>query len=80
MQNRCRVAIAILATLLVGCNVGPFSRPPGTIARQQQAATLHDPYPDRNLGPEIVGGRPRDFQQPRAEAVRSEWLWPRPVR
>jgi len=44
---------------------------PGTITQQQQAATMHDPYGDTMAGPEIVGGRPREFQKPLAEPVRS---------
>jgi hypothetical protein len=44
---------------------------PGTVPQQQQAATMHDPYGDTAAGPEIVGGRPREFQKPLAEPVRS---------
>ena len=44
---------------------------PGTIQQQRLRATVHDPYPDRNLGPEVVGGRPREYQQPLPEPVRN---------
>ena len=33
-----------------------------------------DPYPDPNAGPEVVGGRPREFQKPLPEPVRSRYL------
>lgn len=44
---------------------------PGTIEAQRLRATIHDPYPDQEAGPEIVGGRPRDYAQPLPEAVRN---------
>jgi hypothetical protein len=44
---------------------------PGTIKQQQRRATLHDPYADNLAGPEIVGGRPREYDRPPAEPVRS---------
>ncbi len=44
---------------------------PGTVHQQQQRALVHDPYGDNDAGPEIVGGRPRDFQKPLAQPVRS---------
>lgn len=44
---------------------------PGTIRQQQRRATLHDPYADNTVGPEIVGGRPREYARPPAEPVRS---------
>lgn len=50
----------------IGCAGGPFRNwfaPPGTIQQQRARATLHDPFPDQDLGPEVVGGRPREFQQ-----------------
>ena len=46
-------------------------QPPGPIPYQQFNATVHDPYVDQDAGPEVVGGRPRDFMEPRAEPVRS---------
>ncbi len=44
---------------------------PGTVQQQQLRATVHDPYPDVDAGPEVVGGRPRDYQQPQPEPVRN---------
>lgn len=48
-----------------------LARAPGTIEQQRLRATIHDPYPDPNLGPEVVGGRPRDYANPLPEAVRN---------
>jgi hypothetical protein len=44
---------------------------PGTIQQQRLRATVHDPYPDPDLGPEIDGGRPREYQEPLPEPVRN---------
>jgi len=61
---------AMGAVLVAGCASGHgFGR--GTVQQQQLRATVHDPYPDRNLGPEVVGGRPREYQQPLPEPVRN---------
>jgi hypothetical protein len=43
--------------------------------QQRLSATVHDPYADVDAGPEIVGGRPREFQKPLAEPVRSRPPW-----
>ncbi|MCO6459049.1 MAG: membrane or secreted protein [Pirellulaceae bacterium] len=68
--------VAVLPALAAtsGCGYRPFVGPPGPQALQQQNASLHDPYFDNDLGPEVVGGRPRDFQKPLAEPVRNRWL------
>ncbi len=53
---------------------------PGTINQQQQRAVVHDPYGDNDAGPKIEGGRPREFEKPLAQPVRSNPLgnlrWP----
>lgn len=46
-------------------------QPPGPVPYQQFNATVHDPYVDQDAGPEVVGGRPREYMEPRAEPVRS---------
>lgn len=46
----------------------------GTVERQKARATIHDPYPLNDIGPEVVGGRPREFSNPQAEAVRNQPL------
>ena len=47
-----------------------FASGQGTIERQKARAVVHDPYPLNDIGPEVVGGRPREFVNPQAEAVR----------
>ena len=68
----------IFAFVLVGMTgCVPRNRlfaPQGSTTYQRYHATIHDPYPDRDLGPEIVGGRPREFEQAHPEAVRNRWL------
>ena len=66
------LAAAALIAGTIGCanrNLGIL--PPGPMQYQQYNASLHDPYSDVDAGPEVVGGRPRDFQKPLAEPVRS---------
>ncbi len=60
------------AVLLAGCagSRWNFFRP-GTVQQQQLRATVHDPYTDVDAGPEVVGGRPRDYMQPLPEPVRN---------
>jgi hypothetical protein len=68
----------ILATLtiivsLTGCanRAGwGFASGQGTSARQNSRAVIHDPYPLNDIGPEVVGGRPRGFVDPQHEAKR----------
>ena len=62
---------------ITGCQTMPagfLRQPPGPIYQQQANAVLHDPYPNINAAPEIVGGRPRGFQKPLPEPVNSR-LW-----
>ena len=74
--------LVLLLTLLtalptLGCAQGRFARwwqPQGTVQQQRLRATLHDPYPDQDLGPEVMGGRPRDYSRQLPEPVRSRYL------
>lgn len=65
----------LLCGLLIGICGCTLSRPkwldPGSVGYQQSRASYHDPYADRDAGPVIIGGRPRDFRYPRSEPVRS---------
>ena len=67
-------AMALFLAGISGCSWN-LARPdwfaPGSTDYQQQRATIHDPYADNTAGPEVVGGRPREYQQPLPEAVRS---------
>jgi hypothetical protein len=81
------IAVGVLALGLVA--PGPFAgcagnHPrlwhPGTIQQQRLRATIHDPYPDPDMGPKIDGGRPRDYAEPLPEPVRNRlyadsWWW-----
>lgn len=75
------VTLAVLVLALfpgIGCAGGPFRSwfaPPGTIQQQRARATLHDPYPDQDLGPEVVGGRPREFANQMPEPVRQRYFY-----
>ena len=56
----------------------------GTTDRQKARAVIHDPYTLNDIGPEVVGGRPREFMNPQSEAKRvnatpkvsSNWAFP----
>lgn len=76
-SSRLRSAAACVATLTawaaIGC--GPHLRTPrwfdpGNAASQRYEAIYHDPYPLNDVGPEIVGGRPRGYQAPVPEVAR----------
>lgn len=45
--------------------------PPGTVQNQRFRAAVFDPYADNEIGPEVEGGRPREFQKPLSEPDRS---------
>ena len=47
-----------LLSILSGCHLGqPQLFEPGPIRYQQSRAILHDPYPDVDAGPDVVGAR-----------------------
>jgi len=65
-----------LASLVFAIGCGPHVRKPnlfdpGNAATQQYNAIFHDPYPMPDVAPEIVGGRPREYQQPVPEVARA---------
>jgi len=73
-----------LAACLAFAGCGLYHPPlfqPGTIQQQRLRATIHDPYPDPDLGPNDGGSaRPRDYQEPLPEPVRNRlyvdsWWW-----
>jgi hypothetical protein len=72
--DTCLLLALLTAPLMAGgCANGghPLFQAPGTIHQQRLRATIHDPYSDQDVGPEVVGGRPRDYQQPLPEPVRN---------
>ena len=44
---------------------------PGPAAYQRYNATQFDPYPQNDMAPEIVGGRPLGYAKPPPEVVRA---------
>ena len=69
-----RCLACLVAVSAVGC--GPHLRTPklfdpGNAASQRYDAIYHDPYPLPDVGPEIVGGRPRGYQAPVPEVARA---------
>ena len=66
-------AIILVAVSLTGC---PHLRPnwfsPGPSEVQRIRAIQHDPYPDQQAAPAIIGGRPRDYQNSVAEPGRQQ--------
>ncbi len=49
---------------------------PGPANFQRNNATQFDPFPQNDMGPEIVGGRPREFQKPPNEVTRARQQQP----
>lgn len=66
---------AVLLAAAGGCANRPhawgFPGGQGTIERQKARATVHDPYPLNDIGPEVVGGRPREMYNPQSEPTRT---------
>ncbi len=68
------VALIVLSVVLPTCCgcTGPNAlglpnlAHPGTEAKQQARAQGFEPYPDNDVGPSVVGGRPREYQDPRS--------------
>jgi hypothetical protein len=70
------VLLVLTLTLLIGGCAGvkgPNWFHPGTAAYQQKQAERFDPYPDKQIAPEVVGGRPREYTNPLPETERARW-------
>jgi hypothetical protein len=83
---RWRPFAALLAACFVGCTpeVHRYKRfpeffHPGRAQQQRNDAVAHDPYPVDDAGPEIVGGRPREYQRPLDEVTRARMNAPPPI-
>ena len=64
--------IALVLAGLCGCRSdGRLFPPAGTAQKQRFNATVFDPFAGSELGPEVVGGRPKDYQQPLSESDKS---------
>jgi hypothetical protein len=67
--------IALLVAGLFGCRSdGRLFPPAGSAQKQRFNATVFDPYADNEIGPEVVGGRPKDYQEPLSESDKSRLL------
>lgn len=51
---------------------------PGPTAYQRTNAVYTDPYPLDDVGPAVVGGRPREYQRPVPEVTRGRLFVPPP--
>lgn len=58
-------SLAVAIACCTGCGGArmPSLFHPGTAGQQQYEAIYHDPYPLNDVAPEIVGGRPREYQR-----------------
>ncbi|MEM6331695.1 MAG: hypothetical protein AAF790_15800 [Planctomycetota bacterium] len=68
--------------LFAGC--GPYFRTPnwlhpGPAGPQRSDAILFDPYPLDDVGPDVVGSRPRGYQRPVPEVTRARLLRGQPT-
>ncbi len=70
-QNPGPICLGILILVTVGGCFGyrPNFGSQGTIGQQRNEAVIHDPFPSNDLGPPIMGGRPRGFDRPFSEAT-----------
>ena len=77
MQRRILSCLVLLAAVsLSGCKNGMWPRwgRAGTTEDQQYRASVRDPYPSIDEGPELTGVRPQSYTRPRVEPVRSRTL------
>ena len=71
--------LALLLAPSVGCAGNRYAASrwnffhPGPPMEQRVRASVHDPYSDRDMAPEVVGGRPREFMNQYPEAVRARF-------
>jgi len=82
MERRIRSGLLCLCVvgLISGCKGSPAGTSrwggsefgQGSIDRQKNRAVTFDPYPLNDIGPPVVGGRPREFANPLPEAQRNE--------
>lgn len=75
-----RISIASMLLLMTSACSSTIYKPtllhPGPAPFQRNNAQQFDPYPPMDLGPEIVGGRPKDFQKPPDEVTRARQQQP----
>jgi hypothetical protein len=73
------VVLGFLLVQLTACSSTirkPRLESPGTAPFQRFNAEQFDPYPQNDMGPEIVGGRPPDYAVPVPEVERARMGMP----
>ena len=67
------VSLIVAAVSLSGCRgiYVPSFQGPGSADYQRAWAQRYDPYPENQVGPEVLGGRPREFEETRSEPQRA---------
>lgn len=74
-----RIVALLMLLPLTACSSTVFKptiQHPGPAYFQRNNATHFDPFPQNDMGPEIVGGRPREFQKPPNEVTRARQQQP----
>jgi hypothetical protein len=76
IDRRTTIAFLLMALSLTGCapelaKLGQSIAHPGPAAYQRAQAIQHDPYVLNDVGPEVVGGRPREYMIPVNEVDRA---------
>ena len=72
MSRRAAVRLSLVLIAAGGCaDMFPNVYHPGPEGYQRLRAQRMDPFPEPDVGPEIVGARPREFDKPPAEALRA---------
>ncbi len=66
-------AVILILGLTSGCYLRPNWGAPGTIGAQRSRAVLFDPYPNNDVGPPIVSGRPLGFERPLPEPEQNQY-------
>jgi hypothetical protein len=81
---RTTVIVAFIVMSLAGCaqevaSLRQSIAHPGPAAYQRAQAIQHDPYVLNDVGPEVVGGRPREYMIPVNEVERARQAATPPV-
>ena len=79
LSRRHRLLMSCALLPLAGCSPTvhkPRLLHPGPAGYQRAIAEDFDPYPQDDVGPAIVGGRPRDYQIPPDEVARARQQQP----
>jgi hypothetical protein len=78
--------VSVAAAISAGCTPEahryirfPNLLHPGWAGQQRAEAIEHDPYPLDDVGPEVVGGWPREYQRPLNEVERVRLKAPPPI-